>query len=166
MRCGPRPTAPDPPLADRAKHYLAGFRLHEPAWERDRILYGPRAAHLLRVDNTGDELDRMYDLLIRMFNAANGGSSGPRKARSTTERYEVLRRAHRALYGDWCGGWEERSAHVLDDGEVLTVEHVHDRSQGGTNRRSNLAVLCSSCNQALGRAAYLARRGAGTRFTR
>jgi len=51
---------------------------------------------------------------------------------------------HRAVYGDWCPGWQ-CEAHPARD---LTVDHIVPRSRGGSDTRENLAVLCRSCNGA------------------
>ncbi|MFD1071907.1 HNH endonuclease [Longispora fulva] len=49
-----------------------------------------------------------------------------------------------ALYGQWCPGWR-RDGHSA---QALTADHVIPKSKGGTDDRSNLAVLCHSCNSA------------------
>ncbi|MGW3024790.1 HNH endonuclease [Streptomyces sp. NPDC001221] len=53
---------------------------------------------------------------------------------------------HRARYGDWCPGWGV-PAHVSAD---LTVDHVTPLAAGGANSRSNMRVLCRSCNSRRG----------------
>ncbi|MEV6046048.1 HNH endonuclease [Streptomyces xanthochromogenes] len=49
---------------------------------------------------------------------------------------------HRAVYGDWCPGWNV-PAHTADD---LTGDHIKPKSRGGTNTPDNVAVLCRACN--------------------
>ena len=39
---------------------------------------------------------------------------------------------------------------AYDDENPLTIEHVHPREHGGTNRLENLAPLCRRCNSQLG----------------
>lgn len=52
--------------------------------------------------------------------------------------------AHRAVFGDWCPGWN-RPAHPATD---LTADHTVPKARGGSSQRSNVAVLCRSCNSA------------------
>ena len=59
---------------------------------------------------------------------------------------------HRAVVGDWCPGWERRSAHPSAD---LTADHVREVAAGG-RPDGRLVVRCRSCNGA--RSAHLARR--------
>ena len=50
---------------------------------------------------------------------------------------------HRAERGPWCSGYGV-PAHYSDD---LTLDHVLEISRGGSvTDRSNLRVLCRSCN--------------------
>jgi 5-methylcytosine-specific restriction protein A len=51
-------------------------------------------------------------------------------------------REHRESYGDLCPGFGV-SAHAASD---LTVDHITPKALGGTDDRSNLQVLCRSCN--------------------
>lgn len=137
----------------REKIYLCGqeakikVRLHEPSWEQDRIIYGPRAAHALKLDNSGNDLQRMYDQLVRLLNA----QSDKPQNRTSTQRFALLRQAHLALYGRTCPGWEKRKPHKLQDSDELTIDHIKPRSEGGTNKRDNLTVMCARCNHARGR---------------
>ena len=48
----------------------------------------------------------------------------------------------RSAWGDWCPGWQVE-AHPAKD---LTADHKIPRSQGGTDDRENLQVLCRACN--------------------
>lgn len=49
---------------------------------------------------------------------------------------------HRDTYGEHCQGYGVPS-HVASD---LTVDHITPKALGGTDDRSNLQVLCRSCN--------------------
>lgn len=49
---------------------------------------------------------------------------------------------HRAVYGDWCPGWQV-PAHASTD---LTADHVVPLARGGSSTAENTRVLCRSCN--------------------
>lgn len=67
------------------------------------------------------------------------GSSEYQRARAE------LVATHLERHGRWCPGFE-RDPHRLTGGQKLTVDHVVPLASGGTHDRSNLQVLCSSCN--------------------
>jgi 5-methylcytosine-specific restriction endonuclease McrA len=46
--------------------------------------------------------------------------------------------------------WKRRCAYCAKENIPLQVEHIVARAKGGSNRVSNLALACSSCNQAKG----------------
>jgi 5-methylcytosine-specific restriction endonuclease McrA len=46
--------------------------------------------------------------------------------------------------------WERRCAYCGAANTPLQIEHIIPSSRGGTNRASNLALACESCNQAKG----------------
>jgi 5-methylcytosine-specific restriction endonuclease McrA len=46
--------------------------------------------------------------------------------------------------------WGRTCAYCGKGGLPLQIEHIQPRSKGGTNRISNLALACASCNQAKG----------------
>lgn len=50
----------------------------------------------------------------------------------------------------WCGKWLGQS--------VATVEHVIQRSRGGTSRRDNLEIACRPCNESRAALSQLAGR--------
>ena len=56
------------------------------------------------------------------------------------KEYLLLKFGHQCAY---CDG--------LSDDPVLEVEHMTPRSRGGTDRVSNLAIACHTCNQAKGK---------------
>ncbi|RJQ68090.1 HNH endonuclease [Pseudonocardiaceae bacterium YIM PH 21723] len=53
---------------------------------------------------------------------------------------------HRQAHGAWCPGWA-RPPHQDED---LTADHIVPLSKDGTHQRSNLQVLCRTCNAAKG----------------
>jgi hypothetical protein len=44
--------------------------------------------------------------------------------------------------------WGRRCAYCGASGVPLNIDHIHPRSRGGSDRISNLALACVSCNQA------------------
>jgi 5-methylcytosine-specific restriction endonuclease McrA len=44
--------------------------------------------------------------------------------------------------------WGRACAYCGTSGVPLNIDHIHPRSQGGSDRISNLAVACTACNQA------------------
>ena len=52
--------------------------------------------------------------------------------------------AHRAIFGDWCPGYEKHGPHQATD---LTADHVHAIANGGAPD-GRLVVRCRSCNSA------------------
>ena len=46
--------------------------------------------------------------------------------------------------------WERRCAYCLATGIPLEIDHVQPRSKGGSDRVSNLVIVCHPCNQAKG----------------
>ena len=64
--------------------------------------------------------------------------------------YQRLK-AHRKIVAAWvrrfgplCPGWRRRPHWVAI--KDLTVDHIRPKSQGGSDRPSNLRVRCRSCN--------------------
>lgn len=57
--------------------------------------------------------------------------------------------------------WGRRCAYCANENVPLQVDHIVARAKGGSNRVSNLALACESCNQAKGTqdiAVFLARK--------
>lgn len=46
--------------------------------------------------------------------------------------------------------WERKCAYCGVENVPLEVEHIHPKSEGGTNRVSNLTIACHECNQVKG----------------
>jgi 5-methylcytosine-specific restriction endonuclease McrA len=46
--------------------------------------------------------------------------------------------------------WGRKCAYCDADNEPLTIDHIHPRSKGGSNRVSNLTLACFPCNQRKG----------------
>jgi len=42
--------------------------------------------------------------------------------------------------------WDRKCAYCQKENIPLQIEHIHPKSQGGTNRISNLALACQTCN--------------------
>ena len=42
--------------------------------------------------------------------------------------------------------WDRKCAYCQKENIPLQIEHIHPKSQGGTNRISNLALACETCN--------------------
>ena len=67
--------------------------------------------------------------------------------------------AHGRAYRGLDSEWDRLSKAVIAEApwcvqcgrtSDLTVDHIRPRSRGGTNDRSNLQVLCRSCNSSKG----------------
>jgi 5-methylcytosine-specific restriction protein A len=50
--------------------------------------------------------------------------------------------SHRALFGDWCPGWQV-PAHQCTD---LTGDHIVPKDRGGSDDPDNIQILCRGCN--------------------
>lgn len=47
----------------------------------------------------------------------------------------------------WSVQWDQKGA---DAGREATVDHIHPKARGGTNRMDNLRVICRDCNERKG----------------
>lgn len=99
-----------------------------------------------RLTRNASRCDQCQAVYRRESEAARGSAT----ARGYDSAYQRTAAAvlaeHRRAHGNWCPGWR-REAHPADE---LTVDHVIPLSKGGTNHRSNLAILCRPCNSAKG----------------
>lgn len=50
--------------------------------------------------------------------------------------------SHRAMFGDWCPGWQI-PAHQATD---LTGDHIVPKDRGGSDDPDNIQILCRGCN--------------------
>jgi 5-methylcytosine-specific restriction protein A len=82
--------------------------------------------------------------------AAYNVSRGSSTSRGYGSKWRVLRAAvladWLAVHGAVCPGWR-REPHEVEPSS-LAVDHVQPKARGGTDERSNLSVLCTSCNSA------------------
>ena len=82
----------------------------------------------------------------REYEAARGRQRGSATARGYGSAWQTLRKhmiaEHIAKHGNICPGYQ-REAHVA---ERFSLDHIVAKANGGTDERSNLRVLCVSCN--------------------
>lgn len=88
-----------------------------------------------------------------------------REGRPGYGRYRVVRTAviadHLARFGPVCIGWE-REPHTVDPNR-LTLDHVVPVARGGAvDDRTNVRVLCITCNQRRGARVLRMAGGGGT----
>jgi 5-methylcytosine-specific restriction protein A len=74
-----------------------------------------------------------------------------------TQLAAAVKAAWRAQHGDLCPGYEV-PAHPIVAPNLLTVDHIVPKIQGGTDDPTNLAVLCKKCQGRKGRR-EIPRRG-------
>ncbi len=80
-------------------------------------------------------------LLPKEWNGRYPKTSGPERIKKLSEQQN-----HRCCYcgkHTWCKHYGETGpAH-----DMATVEHLVPRDKGGTNRKGNIVMACSKCNQ-------------------
>ena len=64
-------------------------------------------------------------------------------------RADLLLR-HIRVFGLSCPGAPGHLPHFVNYADDLTVDHIRPRSQGGTDTRDNLRIVCSAWNSSRG----------------